>query len=99
MAECTPDRVLRGGGLALSCAGTKQFCCFIGDEGTVEKHLRELEILVEKEKQQETGTPEAFADSVIMPELEWKYGYPVVIFVSAVVIAWLIWLFKRKKWL
>ena len=34
-----------------------------------------------------------------MPELEWKYGYPLVIFISAAVIAWLIWLFKRKKWL
>ena len=34
-----------------------------------------------------------------MPELGWRYGYPVVILVSAGVIAWLIWLFKRKKWL
>ena len=34
-----------------------------------------------------------------MPELEWKYSYPLVILVSAAVIAWLIWLFKRKKWL
>lgn len=34
-----------------------------------------------------------------MPELGWKYGYPAVILVSASVIAWLIWLFKRKNWL
>jgi magnesium transporter len=34
-----------------------------------------------------------------MPELRWKYGYPAVIAVSAAVVAFLIWLFKRKKWL
>lgn len=68
-AECTPKRLLQGTGLALACTGTKQFCCFVGDEGTVEKHLRELELLAEKEKQQETGTPQAFADNVIMYEV------------------------------
>ena len=62
---CPPERVLEGG-TALACAQTKQFCCFIGDEGTVEKHLRELEILAEKEKRQEGET---FADSVIMYEV------------------------------
>lgn len=66
-AVCPPERVLEGG-TALACPKTKQFCCFIGDEGTVEKHLRELEILAEKEKRQEDG-PEAFADSVIMYEV------------------------------
>ena len=66
-AVCPPERVLKGG-TALACPQTKQFCCFIGDEGTVEKHLRELEILAEKEKRQEEG-PEAFADSVIMYEV------------------------------
>ena len=70
VAECPADRVLRGGGLALSCAETKQFCCYIGDEGTVEKHLRELEVLVEKEKQHEgDGNAEAFVDNVIMYEV------------------------------
>lgn len=64
-AVCPPERVLEGG-TALACAQTKQFCCFIGDEGTVEKHLRELEILAEKEKRQEGET---FADSVIMYEV------------------------------
>ena len=34
-----------------------------------------------------------------MPELEWRYSYPVVILVSvAIVIACLIW-FRRKKWM
>ena len=51
MAVCPPERVLKGA-TALGCAKTKQFCCFIGDEGTVEKNLRELVILAEKEKQQ-----------------------------------------------
>ena len=34
-----------------------------------------------------------------MPELNWTYGYPVVIAVSAALVLWLVWLFKKKKWL
>ena len=34
-----------------------------------------------------------------MPELRWKYGYPAVITVSVLIVAGLIWYFKRKKWL
>ena len=34
-----------------------------------------------------------------IPELKWKYGYPVVILVSIVTVAALIWKFKKKKWL
>lgn len=34
-----------------------------------------------------------------MPELGWKYGYPAVITVSMLIVAGLIWYFKRKKWL
>lgn len=34
-----------------------------------------------------------------MPELGWKYGYPAVIAVSALIVAGLVWYFKRKKWL
>ena len=34
-----------------------------------------------------------------MPELEWRYSYPVVIAVScAIVVGCLVW-FKRKKWM
>ena len=66
-ATCPPDRMLQGA-TALGCAETKQFCCFIGDEGFVEKNLRELNILVQKEKQQEEGE-EAFLDNVIMYEV------------------------------
>ena len=69
MAVCEPERILRGA-TALGCAETKQFCCFIGPEGTVEKNLRELAILAEKEKQQDgSEEPEAFVDSVIMYEI------------------------------
>ena len=69
MAVCPPERVLKGA-TALGCAKTKQFCCFIGDEGTVEKNLRELVILAEKEKQQkDSEDPEAFVDNVIRYEV------------------------------
>ena len=69
MAVCPPERVLRGA-TALGCAQTKQFCCFIGPEGTVEKNLRELAILAEKEKQHgEQEGEEAFLDNVIMYEV------------------------------
>lgn len=33
-----------------------------------------------------------------MPLLEWRYGYPVVVGASVLVVAALIWYFKRKKW-
>ena len=69
MAVCEPERMLHGA-TALGCAATKQFCCFIGPEGTVEKNLRELAVLAEKEKQQEgSEEPEAFVDNVIMYEV------------------------------
>ena len=34
-----------------------------------------------------------------MPELNTKWGYPVVILVSALIIAGSLWFFKKKKWL
>lgn len=67
-AKCLPAQIVSGKGIGLACPSTKQFCCYVGPEGTVEKNLREMEILHEKEKQQEE-TPEAFADSVIMYEV------------------------------
>ena len=66
MADCPPQRVLRGA-TAMGCSETKQFCCYIGDEGTVEKNLRELSVLVQKEKDAEDQ--EAFLDNVIMYEV------------------------------
>ncbi len=34
-----------------------------------------------------------------MPELEWRWGYPVVIAVSVVIVAASLMFFKKKKWL
>ena len=65
-AVCPPERVLEGA-TALACAGTKQFCCFIGPEGTVERQLRELAVLAEKEQRQDGDG--AFLDNVIMYEI------------------------------
>lgn len=70
VAVCRPDQLISGRGIGLSCSKTRQFCCYIGPEGTVEKQLKELEILHAKEQQQEkSGEAEAFADSVIMYEV------------------------------
>ena len=68
VATCPPERILSGA-TALSCAQTKQFSCFIGDEGIVEKNLRELAILAEKEKQQKDDGADVFVDNVIMYEV------------------------------
>ncbi len=65
-ATCTPSQVLDGAS-ALACTKTKQFCCFIGPEGAVEKQLQELSILAEKEQRGDGS--EAFLDSVIMYEV------------------------------
>ncbi|MGI6071259.1 MAG: CorA family divalent cation transporter [Blautia sp.] len=32
-----------------------------------------------------------------MPELSWEYGYPVIVIISVAVVAFCIWLFKKKK--
>ena len=70
VAVCTQEQLISGSGIGLSCAKTKQFSCYIGSEGTVEKRLQELEILSQKEKQRENEEqPEAFADSIIMYEV------------------------------
>ena len=34
-----------------------------------------------------------------MPELEWRYGYPLVIVISIAIVAFCLLWFKRKKWL
>ena len=34
-----------------------------------------------------------------MPELEWKWGYPIVILVSILIIIFCLILFRKKKWL
>ena len=63
-----PERI-REGATALSCPESRQFCCFVGDEGIVDHHLREAEIAISKEKAQSgSGEAEAFTDNVIMYE-------------------------------
>ena len=70
MAVCRPEQLTQGTGIGLTCSKTKQFCCYVGEEGTVEKNLKELQVLAEKEKQHDgEETPEAFADNVIMYEV------------------------------
>ena len=32
-----------------------------------------------------------------MPELSWKYGYPAVILLSAAIVIYCMWIFKKKK--
>ena len=34
-----------------------------------------------------------------MPELKWVYGYPVIIIISAVIVAVCLYWFKKKKWM
>lgn len=34
-----------------------------------------------------------------MPELNWQFGYPIVILLSIAIVVVLIWFFKHKKWL
>ena len=34
-----------------------------------------------------------------MPELRWRYGYPAVIALSVLIVAWLLWYFRKNKWL
>ena len=68
-AQCSPEQLARREGVAFGCAKTQEFCCYVGDEGTVEHHLREASIAISKEKAQEnSGEAEAFTDNVIMYE-------------------------------
>ncbi len=67
-AACDAKALLEGRGIGLGCSNTQQICCYIGEEDRVSGAMKELEILVAKEKQQEEN-PEAFLDSVIMYEV------------------------------
>ena len=66
--ELDARQLLEGRGVGLGCPKTRQICCYIGEEDRVSAAMKELEILVAKEKQQEEN-PEAFLDSVIMYEV------------------------------
>ena len=65
-AEVPAEKILQGEGVGLACPEKRQLCCYIGDIYRVESALRELEIALEKKKDQEDG---AFLDSVIMYEV------------------------------
>jgi len=67
--RCAPEDLTREGGVAFGCAKSQEFCCYVGEEGSVEKHLRTLEVLAEKEKQNQENGGEPFLDSVIMYEV------------------------------
>lgn len=67
-AVCSPSQVLEGAS-ALACARSGQFSCFMGPEGIVERNLRDLELLAEREKRQEEEQAAAFANEVIMYEV------------------------------
>ena len=37
--------------------------------------------------------------NLMMSEFKWPYGYPFVIILSVVIVVFMIWLFRRNKWL
>ena len=37
--------------------------------------------------------------NLMMPEFKWPFGYPLVIILSVAIVVFMIWLFRRKKWL
>jgi len=34
-----------------------------------------------------------------MPEITWKWGYPAVLALMVVITAWMVWFFRRRKWI
>ena len=69
MALCDLAPLVRGPAVALSCPKSQEFSCFIGDEGTVEKRLRSLELVAQKEKQHQENGDSSFLDDVVMYEV------------------------------
>ena len=65
IAVCQPKQILTDA-TALACAKTRQFCCFIGPQNTVQRHLQDLVVFSQKEKQ---NPDEVFVDSIIMYEI------------------------------
>lgn len=65
-AEAAAERLLEGEGIGLACPKTRQLCCYIGQPQRVERALRQLELTVEKTREDRDG---AFVDSVIMYEV------------------------------
>ncbi len=65
-AEVSAKQILSGSGVGLACPESRQMCCYIGDTGQVQKAMRELEIALEKKKE---NADSAFIDNVIMYEV------------------------------
>lgn len=65
-AEAPASRILHGPGVGLACPKTRQLCCYIGDVYRVQQAMHELEITVEKQKENTSGT---FTDHTIMYEV------------------------------
>ena len=34
-----------------------------------------------------------------MPEIAWKWGYPAALLLMVVITAWMVWFFRRRKWI
>ena len=65
-AEVPAKALLEGPGVGLACPETRQLCCYIGEQGRVERALVELERTVEKKKD---GGGDTFVDDIIMYEV------------------------------
>ena len=65
-AQVPADKFLHGPGVGLACPETRQLCCYTGGASQVRKALRELEITLEKRKENTDG---AFVDNTIMYEV------------------------------
>ena len=65
-AEVPAKALLEGPGVGLACPETRQLCCYIGEQGRVERAMVELERTVEKSKE---GGGDTFVDDIIMYEV------------------------------
>ena len=65
-AEVPAKALLEGPGVGLACPETRQLCCYIGEQGRVERAMVELERTVEKSRE---GGGDTFVDDIIMYEV------------------------------
>ena len=65
-AEVPAKALLEGPGVGLACPETRQLCCYIGEQGKVERAMVELERTMEKKKD---GGGDTFVDDIIMYEV------------------------------
>lgn len=65
-AEVPASRMLKGPGVGLACPKNRQLCCYIGDVYRVRQAVRDLELAIQKQKE---NPGDAFTDSTIMYEV------------------------------